>query len=154
MSLPQPEPRDDQLTTNIDDRWELLRDVLVLQAKLILEGIRDIALGPIAIAAGILGLLRSEGRDRARYLHGVLRAGYRFDDWINLYGPLGRLPEEERKEILAPPNRNVDSYFEKLEQVLVEQYEKGGVTKTAKDKIDLLISGVDRKSRNDPNVKD
>jgi hypothetical protein len=153
MSLPQPKPQHDGLATDVDSRWELMRDVVVLQAKLILEGIRDVALGPIAILAGVLGALRSEDSERARYFHSVLRAGYRFDDWINLYGPLGRLSDEQRREMLPSPDKRVDAYFEKIERVLVEQYEKGGITRSAKDKIDALLDGSQRKASDESERK-
>ncbi len=120
--------------------------MLVLQAKLILEGMRDVVLGPIAIVAGVLGLLRRDG-DPSEYFDRVLRSGYRFDDWINLYGPLGRLSPEKRAELLGEPPRSVDRYFERVEQVIVEQYEKGGVTRSAKQRIDALLNTARPKDR-------
>ena len=144
MSFPQPDPRPDGLAQDEDSRWELMRDVLVLQAKLLLEGLRDVMLGPISIIAGLLGALRKQG-DPRQYFRRVLSAGYRFDDWLNLYGPLSRLPEKERRDLFKAPDRNVDRYFARVEQALVEQYARGGITRSAKEAIDALLDGEARK---------
>ena len=39
------------------DRWTLIRDILVLQLKLIVDGFRDLILVPISLVVGFVSLL-------------------------------------------------------------------------------------------------
>ncbi len=80
-------------------RWALARDVIVLQLKLVLEGMRDVVLGPLGLIAGLAGILTNSERP-ARLFRGVLRGALRFDQWLKLYGALERRgphdPDEPR----------------------------------------------------------
>ena len=40
------------------DRWTLIRDILVLQLKLVVDGMRDFILVPISLIVGIASLLK------------------------------------------------------------------------------------------------
>ena len=45
------------------DNWTLLRDVAVLQVKLLVDGLRDLVLVPASLIAGLISLLSaSDGR--------------------------------------------------------------------------------------------
>jgi hypothetical protein len=107
-----------------DYRARLLRDVLVLQLKLLLDGIRDAALIPISLVAAILGLLRG-GADADLEFRRVIKLGRRSERWINLFGheaPLGR----------ARPGGSLDQLLDRVEDVVMEQYSKGGNTEDAR----------------------
>ncbi|MFO7892502.1 MAG: hypothetical protein R6U63_02105 [Longimicrobiales bacterium] len=67
----------------------LIRDLVILQLKLWLDGLKDIALSPLSIGAGILDILRGPTADGHR-LYKVLHWGERFDLWLNLYDATGR----------------------------------------------------------------
>lgn len=67
----------------------LVRDLFILQLKLWMDGIKDIALSPLSIGAGILDIVTGPGADGHR-LYKVLRWGERFDLWLNLYSATGR----------------------------------------------------------------
>ena len=45
---------------NTADRWSLIRDVAVLQLKLIVDGLRDLVLVPASLVAGIISLVSGE----------------------------------------------------------------------------------------------
>lgn len=62
----------------------LIRDVLIFQLKLWLDGFKDLVLSPLSIGAAILDLLSGPGPKGYR-LYRVLRRGERFDLWLNLY---------------------------------------------------------------------
>ena len=66
-------------------RLQLVWDVLLFQAKLVADGLRDLLLSPISIIAGILGLIAG-GDDPHQYFRRLLRLGRRTEVWINLFG--------------------------------------------------------------------
>lgn len=66
-------------------RWVIIRDLLLLQLKLFLDGLIDLGLSPLSIAAAIVELLFG-GERRGRLFYAVLRMGERADLWLNLYG--------------------------------------------------------------------
>lgn len=70
-------------------RGTLLRDLLIFQFKLVLDGLKDIALIQLSIGAALFDLLfHRPGRPMLFY--SVLRLSERFDLWMNLYGASAR----------------------------------------------------------------
>lgn len=68
-----------------ESRLQLIWDVLLFQAKLVADGLRDVLLSPISIIAGVLGLIAG-GDDPHQYFRRLLRLGRRTEVWINLFG--------------------------------------------------------------------
>jgi hypothetical protein len=66
-------------------RSVLVRDASIFMLKLWLDGLKDIALTAAAIGALVVDI---SGRRRSEHLlfYKVVRAGERFDLWLNLYG--------------------------------------------------------------------
>lgn len=64
----------------------LLRDLLIFQLKLGLDGIKDVVLSPLSIIAAIADIVLGPPASGPR-LYRVLRIGERFDLWLNLYRP-------------------------------------------------------------------
>jgi hypothetical protein len=67
----------------------LIRDLLIFQLKLWMDGLKDIVLSPVSIVAAVMDLLLGPGKNGPR-LYGVLRLGERFDLWLNLFGAAGK----------------------------------------------------------------
>ncbi len=67
----------------------VVRDLIILQLKLWLDGIKDIILSPLAIGAAALDVLMGPTPEGHR-LYKVLDLGERFDLWLNLYDASGR----------------------------------------------------------------
>jgi hypothetical protein len=70
-------------------RHVLLRDLVLFQMKLWLDGLKDIVLSPLSIAACVLDLVFRRSGQRSLF-YSVMRLGERFDLWLNLYGPATR----------------------------------------------------------------
>lgn len=119
-------------------RWALIRDVLVFQAKMLLEALRDVLLPAATLIGGALGLFLG-GERPERYFHEVLRLGARFDVWLNLFGPIGH---PGRAGVLTA-DAGVDRTLRYLENLLVEQHQKGQVTRQAKQAIDRWLDQVE-----------
>lgn len=129
-------------TTDVIDRWALMRDLAVFQGKLLLDGFRDLILSPISIIAALIALVT--GGDRpGRQFYDLLYLGKRTEQWINLFGAASHVPppaflaEETEAE-------SVDALVDRLEEVARRQYEKGGLTKNAKHAVDRALDAIDR----------
>jgi hypothetical protein len=87
----------------------LIRDVLVMQLKLLTETLRDIALSPILLSAAALDLLLSK-RQAPRYFHQVMRLAERSDQWIDMWSA-AREPHETE-------HANIDQLLHKIEEIV------------------------------------
>ena len=123
------------------DRWQLIRDVAVFQLRLGLDGLRDFALIPISLIAGIVDLVLGGTR-----FYSVLTAGRRTEEWIHLFAELDRVAPSDASSDGAERG-SVDAMIERVERVLVEQYERGGVTASAKSAIDRGLDALGRRER-------
>lgn len=85
-------------------RLELIWDVLVFQAKLIVDGLRDVVLVPISMIAAVVGMLIG-GSKPNQYFQRVLEFGRRTEHWINLFGQ--RRTEGTSDEIIKPIQEKV-----------------------------------------------
>ena len=106
------------------NHWQLLGDVLALQFKLAIDGVRDLLLSPISIVAAIAGIF-THPENPGVHFERVLKFGHKTDKWINLFG--------------AEPESSSDVYVKKVEDFVVNEYNKGGVVKSIKDNTDGLI---------------
>jgi hypothetical protein len=63
----------------------VLRDLVIFQLKLMLDGIKDVTLSPVSIAAAAADVVFPGERVGHRF-YAVMRLGERFDRWLNLFG--------------------------------------------------------------------
>ena len=89
-------------------RNQLIRDVLLLQVKLLIGAARDLAVVPVTLAAALLDLILSKSQP-PRFFHHVLRLGERSDEWIDVWSA-ARHGSEQR----GP----VDSILASVEEVV------------------------------------
>jgi hypothetical protein len=66
-------------------RWVILRDLAIFQARLAMDGLKDLVFMPISIAAAALDVVFPGKRPGHRFYF-VLRIGERFDSWLSLFG--------------------------------------------------------------------
>ena len=71
-------------------RPKIIRDVIVFQVKLWLEGFKDLALMPLSGGAALIDFVFG-----SRTLYAVMRLGDRFEQWVDLYGALGTDAEKD-----------------------------------------------------------
>jgi hypothetical protein len=76
-------------------RFRVFRDVVVFQLKLLVDGLRDVLLSPLSIAAALIDLL-IPGDDGGKRFYSVVRFGRRTEAWINLFGAADT-PDPETK---------------------------------------------------------
>jgi hypothetical protein len=117
----------------LPDHWQVFRDLLAFQFKLVLDAGRDLLLSPLSVIAVIAGLL-SRQDNPGKHFYLLLRIGYKVDQWINLFGTTGSNTED--------PLVSSDTYLKKVEDLIINEVQKGGVVKNMKDKTDGLIEKI------------
>ncbi len=127
---------------NASDRWVFLRDLLVFQGKLALDGLRDLVLSPVSLVVGLLDLLLG-GDPPGRRFYRLLRAGRRSEGWIDLFGAAARPGATDLAVRVAP--QSFDGIVSRLERIVLEQYQSGGMTASAKQAIDRWLDALERR---------
>ncbi len=114
--------------------WTLIRDIAVLQVKLIVDGLRDFLLVPASLIAGIISLVnRTDGRPGPEF-YSLVSVGKQSERWINLFGALRNAPPEVVDE--SPfGDAELDDIVSKVESFVVDEYQRGGVTAKGRDRI-------------------
>jgi hypothetical protein len=128
------------------DRWTLIRDLFVFQAKLVVDGLRDLLLVPAALVAGIWSLVSGENDRPGPQFYRLVSLGKQSELWIDLFKAYENAPEEVRREHEFAV-KNMDELVDKFESFVVDEYERGGVTAQAKERIDKALDAIQR-SRN------
>ena len=120
-----------------DTRTQLIVDVVVLQLKLAVGGLRDVLLIPVSIVAAIVGLFVG-GEEPDVYFRQVQRFGRRSDIWLNVFGSRHR-------------GNTADEMIRPLEESLKAQMRRGGrLTRGAKHVNELLDNVNQKQTRRGP----
>jgi len=127
------------------DHWQLMRDVVAFQFKLAMDGLRDVLLSPVSIAAALYGLF-SNPENPGHHFNRLLKFGRQTDVWINLFGATDHYKDENSKDENAASS---DAYIQKLEDLLIAEYRKGGLVRGLKDSTDGLIERIRRERSQD-----
>ncbi len=131
------------------DRWTLIRDVAVLQFKLVVDGFRDLLLVPASLLAALISLIDNEEGKPGSQFYRLLAVGKRSERAINLFGALDNAPPGvgDKSDF---GDMNIDDLVVKVESFVVDEYKRGGLTKQAKSRIDKAIDAMQRASRDKP----
>lgn len=127
-SLPPAEP----------DRSTIIRDALVLQGKLVIDGIRDALLIPISFIAALISILQP-GDERGRLFYEVVNMGKRSERWINLFGAADRL----RVDADATEAGSLDEYLAQVEDRIMSDYRDHEITRSAREAMDSLVERIE-----------
>lgn len=123
-----------------EQRWSFARDALTFQAKLLLDGLRDALMIPVSLVAAAIDLIARPDAP-GRFFYRVVLWGRRSEDWINLFEAADRV-EPRRKPLLAKNPATIDEVFDRLEDLVVDQHARGGVTAQAKESIDRVLDSL------------
>ena len=124
-------------------RWQLLRDLGVLQVKLLVDGLRDLILVPASLVAGIISIVQSVDGKPGSQFYRLLAWGKESEIWINLFGAVSNSPEE----IQQPSGfgtQDIDDIVGRLETFVVDEVKRGGVTTQAKERLDRILNAMQR----------
>lgn len=103
------------------DRYVVLRDLVIFQIKLLLDGLKDVVVSQIAIGAAALDLLFPTGK-RGHRFYSVIRSAERFDSWLSLYGAT-QSAEANEDGLFGASRAGSDSLLGKLEEIVLGRKE-------------------------------
>ncbi len=124
-------------------RWPLIWAVGVFQLKLLVEGLKDIALFPLSMVAAGIDLLAGNSPERGLFAT-VLRAGRGFENWVNLFAAIET--EQQRKSSL-------DAHLDQVEQVLRDQAKREDLTARARTAVDDALKAIARAQQQQGDAK-
>lgn len=126
------------------DRWTLIRDLAVLQAKLLVDSFRDLVLIPASLIAGIVSLVRSTDGKPGPEFYTLVEVGRQSERWINLFGAMKNAPPDiANKDHFG--DVDIDTIVSRIETFLVDEHKRGGVTAQAKARIDKALEAMQRR---------
>ena len=88
------------MTPSTPVRRKLIRDVLLLQVKLLLGAARDLALTPVTLTAAAIDFVFA-GRQPPKFFYLVMRLGERSDHWIDTWSAARGEHEPARENVEA-----------------------------------------------------
>ena len=131
-------------SNNTVDRWTLVRDIGVLQVKLVVDGLRDLLLVPASLIAGLMSLLSSDTERPGPYFYQLLNLGKQSEHWINLFGALQNAPADLR-QVDPFPKADMDELVGRLETFMIDEHKRGGLTAQAKNRLDMALNAFREK---------
>ena len=94
----------------------IVRDLLILQVKLLADGFKDVVLIQVALFAAVFDIVFGKP-DRPLLFYRVLRLGERFDLWLNLYGAASHA-EESGDGLFGASRAGSNTLLGQLEKVV------------------------------------
>lgn len=129
-------------------RWDLIRDISVLQVKLLVDGLRDVILVPASLVAGLVSLAKYENGEPGPEFYNLLGAGKRSERWINLFGAHSK-GQSRTDDDDGPADMDIDKLVSRVESYVVDEYRRGDITANAKAKIDQALSAIQKSAKKD-----
>ena len=124
--------------------WTMIRDIAVLQVKLIVDGVRDLILVPASLIVGIVSLSRTHDGIPGPEFYKLVSIGKQSERWINLFGALKNAPPE-----IADENpfgdADMDDIVSRVESFVIDEYKRGGVSAQARDRMHKAMERMRRK---------
>ena len=130
--------------TNHPPLWTLIRDIAVLQVKLVVDGLRDLILVPTSLITGIVSLAKTKDGMPGTEFYRLVSVGRQSERWINLFGAMENAPAEIVEE-LHFGEADIDALVARVESFVVDEYQRGGVTRQAKDRFEKAIEAMRRR---------
>jgi hypothetical protein len=123
-----------------------MRDVAVLQVKLLIDGLRDLILVPASLVAAVWSLIDGDDGKPGAHFYRLLSLGKKSERWISLFGTI-RKGQAELAEANNVGDADIDQFVSRIEAFVVEEHRRGGVTAQAKARIDRALDSLQRSAR-------
>lgn len=127
-------------------RGDLIRNTVVFQLKLMVDGLRDLVLLPISLIASLVGFLRG-GDEPDREFKQVINLGRESERWIDLFG-------NHNTADSAHAVTSMDALFLKVEETLKQQYKTVPISDHARNEIDEALKLVQDKMNKTPKLNE
>jgi hypothetical protein len=99
----------------------VLRDLVIFQLKLLLDGVADVIVAQVAILAVVLDLVFPAERKGQRF-YAVMARAERFDRWLSLYGSAEKADLDDDGLFGASP-AGADTLLGRLEALVTGRWE-------------------------------
>jgi hypothetical protein len=128
------------------DRATLIRDVALLQVKLVVDGLRDFILVPVSLITGVISLFRM-GDPAGTEFYRLLRIGRRSERWINLFAAAEHvaIADEEPDHF---PDADIDELVGRLETFVRDEAREGEMSRQARSRLNSLLEALRQRRRN------
>jgi hypothetical protein len=133
------------LPTKKQGRSMVIRDMLVFQFKLIVNGLLDLVLLPASLVVGLISLV-GPGPKSGSEFYGFMRMGLRGERWINLFGAVERRhgPAPQDQEIAA---KDLDTLVSRVESFILDEYRNRAITAQTKQRLDAALESLQSLSK-------
>ena len=121
------------------DRRTLIRDVAMFQAKLIVDGFRDLVLVPVSLVAGLISLASGKDGEPGPQFYHLLGVGKQSEQWINLFGALKNAPPD-MEHVQPFPDTDLDDIVGRVESFVIDEERRGGMTAQARERLERVLS--------------
>jgi hypothetical protein len=102
----------------VTSRGVTVRDFVIFQVKLALDGGKDMIVFGASIVAIVLDFIAGRGQ-RPRLFYSVVRWSERFDAWLNLHGVMQRLDEGDTDDgFFGASDAGADSLIGQIEELV------------------------------------
>ena len=128
-------------------RGQVIRDVMIFQAKLFMDGARDVILVPISLVAALIDVF-DNSRKPGYHFYRAVRFGRETERFIHLFEAADRL-EREEGEGLGLGGRSIDSMVSAVENRVVEEYKRGDLSASAKGALDRLLEELHERAQDE-----
>ena len=129
--------------------WTLIRDIAVLQVKLVVDGLRDLLLVPASLIAGIVSIAKTTDGKPGSEFYSLVSVGKQSERWINLFGAIRNAPPEVIEEYHFG-TADIDDIVSRVESFVVDEYKRGGVTAQARDRMNEAMEKIRRRGSKPP----
>lgn len=123
-----------------NSRSEVIRITIVLQLKLIVDGLRDLALMPLVLIATLFGLIKHKDNP-GRYLYRLLSYGKASEEWIGLFDEAQR----DKMEPVDLKEKSFDELLKKTQQTIESKYIDDSKKQKLLDKFNLALDEINLK---------
>lgn len=131
----------DPESVRVPSRWELIRDVIVFQGKLAVDGLRDLIWAPVSVGLAVMDLL-GVGKNAGLHFYNFVHIGQKTEHFINLFGAADYT---EPDAVVKRSSEGLDALVNRLEKTVRQEYERGGITTSAKDAVDRALDSLQKK---------
>lgn len=100
-------------------RGVTLRDFVIFQIKLLLDGGKDFVAFWLSIGAIVIDFIAGRGR-RPRLFYSVIRLSERFDHWLNLHSVVDRIDESD-DGFFGASDDDADTLLGEIERLVQRQ---------------------------------
>lgn len=131
----------DPQSARVPSRWELIRDVIVFQGKLFVDGLRDLIWAPVSVGLAVMDLL-GIGQNAGLHFYNWVYFGQKTEHFINLFGAADHA---EPNAVVARSPEGLDALVHRLEKTVRQEYDRGGITASAKNAVDRALDNLQKK---------